>query len=103
MAAKFGTTVVTVASVGSEDGVHQLLDIKDMKNSPVFGNAIEKIMDIAPKARSGAAASERKMVEEALAPVRQIYLISYQHVCSSPSFFQQNLLDSTSCLVSQFN
>jgi len=74
MAAKFGATVVTVASVGSEDGVYQLLDVKDMLNSP--------LSQITPRARSGVSATEQGMMEEVLSPpvalpvqpARQYYL-----------------------------
>ena len=69
MAAKFGATVVTVASVGVEDGVHQLLDSSEMLNSPVMGERLLKFGESIPQARSGVAAAEKKLHAQVVVPV----------------------------------
>eukprot|EP00210_Caulerpa_lentillifera_P001680 g1615.t1 len=55
MAAKFGATVVTVASVGIEDGVEQLLDSSEVLDTPA-GKDLKRLSEIGPKARDGIAA-----------------------------------------------
>lgn len=67
MAAKFGATVITVASVGTEDGVTQVLDSMEMLDTPV-GNDMRKFAESNPQARNGVAA-QSDIDTELLAPV----------------------------------
>ena len=65
---------MTIASVGSEDGVEQLLDNGEMMLIPSIRNSVEKFVAKSPKARSGVTAREEKMKDRPLTPVRSIPL-----------------------------
>jgi len=69
MGAKFGATVVTLASVGSEDNILQLMDLRDMLNSPLLGEPLRRLGAETPKARSGPTAMEEKLNADVIAPV----------------------------------
>ena len=85
MAAKCGATVVTIASVGSEDGVEQLLDNKDMMMIPSIRESMEKFEDESARARRGVTAREKKMKDRPLTPVKPISLKMNPSICSVPS------------------
>lgn len=72
MAAKFNATVVTVASVGTEDGIYQLVDSSEMIRNPLTGPSLQDMGSKMVKARS-AALEDVNIKEPILIPVNDFF------------------------------
>lgn len=73
MAAKFGATIVPVASIGVEDSMPLLLDSRDILNIPFVGDAIKERSSSYPQARKGVNTSD--VVSDFFVQVR--FMIQY--------------------------
>ncbi|GMH32734.1 hypothetical protein BSKO_00568 [Bryopsis sp. KO-2023] len=92
MAAKFGATIIPLATVGAEDSLTILFDTKDQLSIPVLGDYIRERQSKIPKARAGA--SRRDEVEElfvqpvpAFGVPARFYFLMGQPIETSPSFY----------------
>lgn len=70
MAARFGATIVPLASIGAEDSLSILLDSQDLSEMPVIGNYNREKAAKVPSARKGVNA--HKEVQENFVQVRKI-------------------------------
>lgn len=70
MAARFGATIVPVATIGAEDGISILLDSQELLNLPIVGDYYKEQKDKLPRARRGV--NETEDVEEHFVQVQKV-------------------------------